>query len=327
MVSHLGTLALTDGQPNDAPLYWKIRTHIWSQIESGIVGIGDKLPSERSLAATFGVSLMTARQAMNQLEREGKVERRPGVGTFASSPGIQLIPPLSFTQSPPAMGIIDVQHYAITNGRYLGGGLNAHSPAMFEDLTKRAHQMIQNIQELQKAFRSTHRRVFFTRHGLQLPEGDDLVARRRLRERHCLESTHGKFRHLAFKDDPEYQIIPEVAPLNGELVLDKNTSSAFNSTPIDLFLRNMGIGMLFLAGVASEQCVFATALDAADRGFHVIIVADACTSLDPECAEVVHTLFSHVWGHVMQTANVINWLKTGKIQELALSKRKVNIAL
>ena len=56
----------------------------------------------------------------------------------------------------------------------------------------------------------------------------------------------------------------------GELVVDKNTSSAFHTTPIDLYLRNMGVETIVLTGVAADMCVFATALDAADRGFHVI---------------------------------------------------------
>ncbi len=94
-------------------------------------------------------------------------------------------------------------------------------------------------------------------------------------------------------------------------MLDKNTSSAFHSTAIDLLLRNMNADTVILTGIASDQCVFATALDAADRGFHVIIAADACANLDPGSAEAVQILFGRVFGYVMRTPAIIEWLETG----------------
>ena len=47
----------------------------------------------------------------------------------------------------------------------------------------------------------------------------------------------------------------------------------------------MEIQTLVLAGIATDQCVLATAIDAADRGFHVIIASDACANIDPGSAE------------------------------------------
>ena len=58
------------------------------------------------------------------------------------------------------------------------------------------------------------------------------------------------------------------------------------------------------------MCVIATAI-AADRGFHVIIVSDACETLDSGSAEAVQILFGRIWGSVMTTADIIEWLKTG----------------
>ncbi|GIT29967.1 MAG: hypothetical protein Ct9H300mP1_20130 [Planctomycetaceae bacterium] len=78
---------------------------------------------------------------------------------------------------------------------------------------------------------------------------------------------------------------PRVEPLDGELILDKNTSSAFHSSPFDLYLRNMRVETLVMTGVAADQCVLATAIDAADRGFHVIMAPDACANVDPGSAE------------------------------------------
>jgi nicotinamidase-related amidase len=99
------------------------------------------------------------------------------------------------------------------------------------------------------------------------------------------------------------------------MILDKNTSSAFHSSPIDLYLRNMQIQTLVLTGVAADQCVLATAIDAADRGFHVVIVSDAVANLDPGSAQATQVLFGRVWGYVMTTDAIDHWLTTGEPPE------------
>ena len=117
---------------------------------------------------------------------------------------------------------------------------------------------------------------------------------------------------MAIKGEPAYEIHPRVAPRTGELVLDKNTSSAFHTTPVDLYLRNMQIETVVLTGVASDQCVLATAIDAADRGFHVIVASDAVANLDPGSAEATQILFGRVWGYVMSSDDIIRWMTTGE---------------
>ena len=73
----------------------------------------------------------------------------------------------------------------------------------------------------------------------------------------------------------EHRWSPTLAPAPGELVLDKNTSSAFSSAGIEWLLRNMDVETLVLVGMATDMCVETTARDAADRGFNVIVVEDA----------------------------------------------------
>ena len=80
----------------------------------------------------------------------------------------------------------------------------------------------------------------------------------------------------------EHEIVDELAPLPGELVLDKNASSPFNGTGIDQLLRNLGVETLVLVGVATDMCVETTGRDAADRGYNVIVAEDAtATYLSP----------------------------------------------
>lgn len=214
-----------------------------------------------------------------------------------------------------ALGVIDVQRYALNADGHLAHTVEQHCPQLQQAFLKRTDAMVANIQRLQAAFREQNRRVFFTRHGAQLSDGSDLVARRRGREAAALAATGEASGHMAVKGDAAYEIDRRVAPRLGEMILDKNTSSAFHSTPIDLYLRNMHIDTLILTGVAADQCVLATAIDAADRGFHVIVAADACANLDPGSAEATQILFGRVWGYVMSTAEIIKWLSTGASPE------------
>ncbi|MEO1003022.1 MAG: isochorismatase family cysteine hydrolase [Cyanobacteria bacterium J06638_7] len=80
----------------------------------------------------------------------------------------------------------------------------------------------------------------------------------------------------------EARVIAELAPLGDELVLPKSSSSPFHSTTLDYLLRNMGIEVLVVAGLLTDQCIDHTVKDAADRGYAVICVHDACQAETPE---------------------------------------------
>src|ERR1700732_5512359 len=83
---------------NGIPAYKRIQAEIRVGIDAGQLRAGDGVPSERELARTHDVSLMTARHALAWLEREGVVERRRGVGTFVSAPKIHFNKLMSYTE-------------------------------------------------------------------------------------------------------------------------------------------------------------------------------------------------------------------------------------
>ncbi|MEE3371173.1 MAG: isochorismatase family cysteine hydrolase [Planctomycetota bacterium] len=210
-----------------------------------------------------------------------------------------------------ALIVVDVQRYATDTTGNLADTVRHQQPELQAGFAARAEQMIVNIQRLLSRFRSDARRVIYTCHGAQSQDGSDLILRRRGREHAAKQSTDGDSGHMPTKKDAGYAIDSRVAPQAGELVLDKNTSSAFHTTPIDLYLRNMGIETLVLTGVAADQCVLATAIDAADRGFHVILASDAVANLDPGSATATQILFGRVWGYVMTTDDILNWMTSG----------------
>lgn len=87
------------------PAYRRIQRAVQDRIEAGELQPGDAVPSERELARTHEVSLMTARHALAELEREGLVDRRPGAGTFVAPPKIHFNRLASFTEQMASRGM------------------------------------------------------------------------------------------------------------------------------------------------------------------------------------------------------------------------------
>jgi nicotinamidase-related amidase len=81
---------------------------------------------------------------------------------------------------------------------------------------------------------------------------------------------------------PAAQVIPELAPRADELVLPKSSSSPFSSTTLDDLLRNIGIRTLVVIDLLTDQCIDHTVKDAADRGYRVVCLHDACQAETPE---------------------------------------------
>ncbi|MYS39764.1 UTRA domain-containing protein [Streptomyces sp. SID5998] len=69
------------------PKYWHLKTVLSEALDSEFA-VGEILPNERELAARFGVARATLRQALEQLELEGRLQRRRGVGTTVAPPRV-----------------------------------------------------------------------------------------------------------------------------------------------------------------------------------------------------------------------------------------------
>jgi GntR family transcriptional regulator len=88
------------GKDAPIPLYYQIKSRLLEAIEAGHLNPGDRVPSERELTTQFGVSRMTARQALIELENKGYLYRLQGKGTFVSTPKLDqpLVGLTSFTE-------------------------------------------------------------------------------------------------------------------------------------------------------------------------------------------------------------------------------------
>jgi len=77
-------------------------------------------------------------------------------------------------------------------------------------------------------------------------------------------------------------IIRELHPAEGDYIIPKRRYSAFYGTDLDSYLRELGIGKLYLAGVLTNICVYITAVDAAMRNYDVAVFQDAVASMSQE---------------------------------------------
>lgn len=104
---------------------------------------------------------------------------------------------------------------------------------------------------------------------------------------------------------PEHEIVDELRPRPDEPVMRKTSIGAFASTGIDHYLRCMGYESLFVTGVSTNMCVETTAREAADRGYAVTLVEDACGSTSAELHEGTLTNFQRLFGRVRSTDEVV----------------------
>jgi nicotinamidase-related amidase len=92
----------------------------------------------------------------------------------------------------------------------------------------------------------------------------------------------GPMGRILIRGEPGHDIIAELAPAEGEPVIDKPGKGAFYQTDLELMLRNRRITTLLVGGVTTEVCVNTTVREANDRGIRCVVLADCCASYFPE---------------------------------------------
>lgn len=92
----------------------------------------------------------------------------------------------------------------------------------------------------------------------------------------------GPMGRILVRGEAGHDIVPELAPEPGEIVLDKPGKGAFHQTDLAQILANRAVDTLLVAGVTTEVCVHTTIREGNDRGFRCVALADACASYFPE---------------------------------------------
>ena len=216
-------------------------------------------------------------------------------------------PRFAFDARRAALLVIDMQNYGCSPEVGLAPMLQLRHPDIAAYyLPRMAATVIPNARRLVEAFRRARRPVIFTRHGPLTRDRRDMIARRRRRDSDSLDATNVPT--LWPRGSVEHEVIAALAPATDELVIDKNTSSAFNSTGIEWLLRNQEIETLVFVGMATDMCVETTARDAADRGFNAVIVEDASATFVERHHRAALSGFARVFGQVWSAERVLGAL-------------------
>ena len=154
--------------------------------------------------------------------------------------------------------------------------------------------------------------VVHTREGHR-PDLSDCPPAKRRRGRLAVGiGDRGPMGRVLVRGEAGHGIVPELAPVDGEPIVDKPGKGAFYATDLEATLRNRGIESLWVAGVTTEVCVTTTVREANDRGFECLVLEDCVGSYFPEFQRAALDMIKAqggIFGWVAQSEPVLEALE------------------
>jgi nicotinamidase-related amidase len=155
--------------------------------------------------------------------------------------------------------------------------------------------LIPNISRLLHAFRNLNAHVVHLTVGCKQSDFSD--APRHMRPFFEATNNHAGTR--------EHEIVDALKPLPGEPVFNKVTMGGFASTGLGAHLVSKGISEIIVTGVSTNNCVGMTGMEAADRGFGVVLASDGSGTCSERMQSAFEDTFKRLWGRVASTDEII----------------------
>ncbi|KUL24177.1 cysteine hydrolase family protein [Actinoplanes awajinensis] len=182
--------------------------------------------------------------------------------------------PFTLEKTSTALLVIDMQRDFLLPGGF--------GESLGNDVAQ-LRRTIEPLAALLAAWRAAGWKVIHTREG-HLPDLSDCPPAK-LR-RGPMIGQAGRFGRVLIRGEYGHDIIDELAPVEGEDVVDKPGKGAFYATDLAKILENDGITSLVVTGVTTEVCVHTTVREANDRGYECLVLADCVGSYFPEFQRV-----------------------------------------
>ena len=173
--------------------------------------------------------------------------------------------------------------------------------ARWEPFYQRMYEIvIPATAKLQNSFRQHGMNVLHARIACLLENGKD---------RSLSQKKPGWNYLLLPKDREDAQIVAELAPREGEIVVTKTTDSALTGTNLRLVLHNMGIKNVVLTGIFTDQCISSTVRSLADESFNVILVEDCCAAGTDELHRKELEILNMIYCHVISSGELMDLMR------------------
>ncbi|MEM9089740.1 MAG: isochorismatase family cysteine hydrolase [Cyanobacteria bacterium P01_F01_bin.53] len=200
-----------------------------------------------------------------------------------------------------ALVIIDMQRDFLEPGGF--------GEILGNDVSK-LQSIVPAVQQLQSAFREKGLTIIQTKEGHR-PDLSDCLPSKRARGKGALTiGDEGPMGRILILGEPGNDIIDDLKPEPGEVVINKPGKGAFYQTALETVLQERQITHLVFTGVTTEVCVQSTMREANDRGYECLLVEDATASYFPEFKQATLEMVRAQGGIVGWTATTQQVIKS-----------------